>query len=122
MDSLGQRLQGDEEAAFAVASRRFLEDPEDADAARPDFYRSSVKVFHLAVDADSTNAAALYHLGAVLGRKSYSGFGRWSRPLLVEAVGTLRRALEKATGPYTETRPTIKEALERETQTLKSLK
>lgn len=118
LDSLGVLVQRQEEEAFALASQRFFQAPEDADPARPGFYQSSVKILRLAVDADSTNAEAVYHLGAVLARKSYAGFGKWDTRLLREAVARLRAAKRLAMGRFAYLRPAVDQDLSRETHNL----
>lgn len=107
LDSVGLAVEDLETRAYDLAAPRFFEDPEDAQASRGNFYQSSVKILGLAVAADSSNAWAQYHLGAVLARKSYSGFGTWDRRLLAEAVEQLRNAEGRATGPYAALRPKI---------------
>jgi hypothetical protein len=120
LDSLARVIQDSEERAYAISSMRFFQDPEDAQGARSGFYQSSVKVFRLAVDADSTNAEALYHLGVVLARKSYLGAGTWDRSLLRQAVSALRRAQLRATGPYARLRSLIERDLARENHNLET--
>ena len=120
LDSLALLIQHEEERAFSLASLRFFQDPEDADPARPGFYQSSLKILRLAVDADSTNAEALYHLGQVLARRSYSGFGKWNTRVLQEAIVRLRAAERRAVGRYAYLKPAIDEDLSRETHNLRA--
>jgi len=108
--------------AYLVAGDRFYADPEDAEGAQHKFFQSSLFLLRLAVSADSTNASAEYHLGKVLARKSYTGFGTWNTDTLKAAIEQLARAERLAFGPYASLKPDIEIALRRERESLDSLK
>lgn len=114
LDRIATAIREQEERAYDVAADRFFQSPEDAEGSRPGFYLSSVKALRLAVDADSSNALALYHLGLTLARKSYTGFGSWNQNELREAVNILAEAQARAVGPYARWRAQIARDLLRE--------
>jgi len=111
-----------ERQAYLLAGDRFYQDPEDAQGAQQKFFQSSLFLLRLAVSADSTNASAEYHLGQVLARKSYTGFGTWNADTLKAAVEHLARAEGLAIGPYQALKPEIAKVLQREQENLDSLK
>jgi hypothetical protein len=121
LDSLAMSVRRDEERAFAVASALFFQDPEDAEDAKPAFLLSSVKILRVAVDADSANAEAMYHLGLVLCEKSYSGSGKWNKRLLQEGVRRLQEASRKAVGQFAPLKAQIMGDLARELHNLSVL-
>ena len=110
-----------EQQAYLVAGDRFYEDPEDAQSAQHKFFQSSVFFLTLAITADSTNALAEYHLGQVLARKSYTGFGTWDANILRAAVNHLARADRHAIGRYQPLKADIVKALRHERANLDSL-
>lgn len=122
LDRLGVSIESLEDQAYELSAQRFFQDPEDAEGARAGFYSSSIKVLRLAVNADSSNARALYHLGAALSKKSYDGFGVWDSALVREAVVVLERAQGHASGSYANLRPAIAKALTDSRQNLSSNK
>ncbi len=108
--------------AYIVAGDRFYADPEDAEGVQQKFFQSSVFLLRLAVAADSINASAEYHLGQVLARKSYLGFGTWNTDTLNVAVEHLARAERLAIAAYASLKPNIEKALRRERESLDSLR
>lgn len=122
LDQIGFQMEHLEEAAYNVTAGRFFEDAEDAQSSRQGFYLSSVKVFKLAVAADSMNAEALFHLGHVLAQKGYTGFGNWSADSLTEAVSILEKAEARAVGVYATLRPRISRELSIQRENLKASK
>ncbi len=118
LDSLAMSVWREEDRGYAIASGLFFQDPEDAEGTRSGFYLSSIKLFRLAVGADSTNAEAIYHLGQLLCRKSYSGSGTWDKRLLQEGVRRLQVASRKAVGRFASLRPEIEGDLVRELHNL----
>ena len=120
-DALGMRAFAVESQAYIVAGDRFYEDPEDAQSVQHKFFQSSVFLLLLAVDADSLNALAEYHLGKVLARKSYTGFGTWDQDTLKAALKHLVRAQALAVGQYASVRPEITAELRQQRQNLDTL-
>ncbi len=107
--------------AYLVAGDRFYADPEDAEGAEHKFFQSSVFLLRLAIAAESASASAEYHLGEVLARKSYTGFGTWNADTLKAAVEHLARAQRLAVGRYQSLKADIDKALQRERENLDSL-
>ena len=121
-DRLGMQVFDAEWQAYLVAGDRFYADPEYAEGVQQKFFQSSVFLLRLAVAADSINASAEYHLGQVLARKSYLGFGTWNTDTLNVAVEHLARAERLAIAAYASLKPNIEKALRRERESLDSLR
>ena len=122
LDRLGATIFDAERRAYELAGSRFFQDPEDAQGAQSGFYLSSLKVLRLAVAADSTNASAAFHLGQVMARKSYKGWGEWDIDTLRASIRHLSRAQALAVGRYNQLRPAIDASLRREQANLDSLR
>ena len=122
LDRVGRSIFRLEQRAYEISAGALYSDAEDAQGDRHELFRSSVTVLRLAVAADSSNAAALFHLGQALAQASYTGWGEWDTTMLREAVGKLESAERRAVGRFAPLRPSIRADLAREHASLATLR